>query len=460
MRDRKISRKITGDGVLFVVTTAPFFVGNAPKEAAHYANGRAVVMIGQAPVNVVGDVKSNAVLVPSGRDDGTARAAADAPFASGIVAMEDASSSSEAKVDSDARRQVMCLVNAGAVVYKAKVQIKNDSKEEDDDALKSRLKFVGSAVEAAAKIGRRARVLIAVQRRKAQLQASLAIVRVAKRSLELKKRRAVRLRVTQLQALARGASFRSSHPAARVLAKLRRANDLLQKTKAQPCSSSKIIVESSLASATLVHPGDVIRLAYKDPEGAVNFACSSGDFWTTIPTTTNGDLAEAYVPTEDLAQGDALLAVVGQRDGSSLRYTWKASHVLGQRPGAAYFNGGRAQGSAAKFFVDKRAYEVADSQQREDAADDGKVAGLLLAASRGAAISEDLARLLATKVRVEIKPNDACPHIMAAEPATILDVRADGLVDVECQCLDPATQQALTCVNTLAPDHLRLRVIN
>ena len=82
--DHKLSRVITGKGLLFVVSTAPLLMGNAPP-ASELALGRAVVMIGQVPVRCRGAVKANDQLKPSGFDDGTAIASDEH---TGIVAME------------------------------------------------------------------------------------------------------------------------------------------------------------------------------------------------------------------------------------------------------------------------------------------------------------------------------------------------------------------------------------
>ena len=75
MVDGALSRTITGGGPVFVVSTKPFFVGNRPKSPTDELAGRPVVMIGQAPVKVVGAVKANDMLVPNG--DGTASVARD-----------------------------------------------------------------------------------------------------------------------------------------------------------------------------------------------------------------------------------------------------------------------------------------------------------------------------------------------------------------------------------------------
>jgi len=489
MRDRKISREITGDGVLFVVTTAPFFVGNAPKDAGTYARGRAVVMIGQAPVNVVGDVKSNQVLVPSGRNDGTATS--DASATSGIVAMEDA-------VDG----RVTCLVNAGAVVYKAKISVHqrkgdrdektelgpSDDDDDDDDEddcvedggdelVQARLKWVGSAVEAATRIGRRARVFAAVKDRKAKLQAAAVLVNFAKRTLTRKRKALLLAAVVRVQALSRGGHLRTTVPAARLLKKLRERTLVSSSSSSFQQRQPVIHVEAPLAAIEMILE-DTARLSYRDPDASTpSFAWSSAsssttDFWTTIETTHRGDLAEAYVCLRELPS-DALLAVVAD-DG--IRYTWKASQS--PRRGSKLLNGGRAHGSAAKYFRRKKQQTLAipdddrrdqddDDDHEDDDDDDDRTlerasAGVILAAASGAAVSADLAEILATKVQVEVKPSDDHRDLMAAEPATILDVLQDHdgntVFKVKCQCLDVNTQHVVDCVKTLKPTDLRLRI--
>jgi hypothetical protein len=133
----QISRKMTGEGPVFVVSTQPMLMGNVP-EAEELANGRAIVFIGQAPVRVVGAVKAMQSLVPSGRDDGTAKAV-DGGL-SRIIAMADCGA------DDDGGTTVRALVNAGCVlgplsrlgrrVRSRKQQHKNNNKkrtDEDDD---------------------------------------------------------------------------------------------------------------------------------------------------------------------------------------------------------------------------------------------------------------------------------------------------------------------------------------
>ncbi|KAK7254874.1 hypothetical protein SO694_00135075 [Aureococcus anophagefferens] len=104
MVDKKISRVVTGRGRCFVVSTAPILTGNVPDDET-LATGRAVAMIGQVPVKVVGAVRESQCLAPSGRDDGTA-AATDA--ATGISSMETVAAAGESV------RLVTALVNAGS----------------------------------------------------------------------------------------------------------------------------------------------------------------------------------------------------------------------------------------------------------------------------------------------------------------------------------------------------------
>ena len=67
--DGFISRVITGGGQIFVVSTRPMVVANKPTGLSVEVLaklGRAVVLIGQAPVKVVGTCVANDMLVPSG----------------------------------------------------------------------------------------------------------------------------------------------------------------------------------------------------------------------------------------------------------------------------------------------------------------------------------------------------------------------------------------------------------
>jgi hypothetical protein len=68
-----VSRRTQGADQVMVVSTAPIVVGNrradGESEKAGYSK---IAFIGQAPVNVLGPVKSGDFLIPSGLDDGTA----------------------------------------------------------------------------------------------------------------------------------------------------------------------------------------------------------------------------------------------------------------------------------------------------------------------------------------------------------------------------------------------------
>ena len=67
--DGSISRVITGGGQIFVVSTSPMVVANKPVDLSVeelMTLGRAVVLIGQAPVKLVGMCSANDMLVPSG----------------------------------------------------------------------------------------------------------------------------------------------------------------------------------------------------------------------------------------------------------------------------------------------------------------------------------------------------------------------------------------------------------
>ena len=113
LRNGKISRVHVGevDAQCFIVSSHPMFVGNRPpasSEADQEALGRAVVMIGQAPVKTLGVVKSGAVLVPG--PDGMAVAVTTRtgqPTGNcKIVALETS--------DEPGAKLVRCFVNAGA----------------------------------------------------------------------------------------------------------------------------------------------------------------------------------------------------------------------------------------------------------------------------------------------------------------------------------------------------------
>jgi hypothetical protein len=73
----KISRTITGRGTVGVVSSAPHTIGGVPRGpgSAEQENGNPIAFVGRVPVRIVGPVQDNDRLVPSGSDDGTARAA-------------------------------------------------------------------------------------------------------------------------------------------------------------------------------------------------------------------------------------------------------------------------------------------------------------------------------------------------------------------------------------------------
>ena len=67
--DGTISRIITGGGQVFVVSSYPMVVANKPAGLSTEeleSLGRPVVLIGQAPVKLVGSCAANDMLVPSG----------------------------------------------------------------------------------------------------------------------------------------------------------------------------------------------------------------------------------------------------------------------------------------------------------------------------------------------------------------------------------------------------------
>lgn len=68
--------RITGapGATLFVISTAPAFVGNMPEAANSRKLGEVVAMLGRVPVRVAGKAPNNSYLVPSGESDGLARA--------------------------------------------------------------------------------------------------------------------------------------------------------------------------------------------------------------------------------------------------------------------------------------------------------------------------------------------------------------------------------------------------
>ena len=73
----KISRTITGNGAIAVVSSAPHTIGGVPRgpgSAEQEKNGNPIAFLGRVPVRIVGPVQDNELLVPSGLNDGTARA--------------------------------------------------------------------------------------------------------------------------------------------------------------------------------------------------------------------------------------------------------------------------------------------------------------------------------------------------------------------------------------------------
>ena len=65
--------------IVFVVSTAPAFLGNQPDDEEEQARGRCMMLLGQGPVRVEGKasaVRRSSILVPSGKNDGRARAVA------------------------------------------------------------------------------------------------------------------------------------------------------------------------------------------------------------------------------------------------------------------------------------------------------------------------------------------------------------------------------------------------
>lgn len=62
-------------GILFVVSSDPACAFNMPEEEARRKQGVVLAFLGRVPVHCVGDAPIDAPLVPSGRDDGSARAA-------------------------------------------------------------------------------------------------------------------------------------------------------------------------------------------------------------------------------------------------------------------------------------------------------------------------------------------------------------------------------------------------
>ena len=56
------------------VSTRPALAFNTPEDAARRAHGAVLAFVGRVPVHVVGDAPNDSYLVPSGKDDGSARA--------------------------------------------------------------------------------------------------------------------------------------------------------------------------------------------------------------------------------------------------------------------------------------------------------------------------------------------------------------------------------------------------
>lgn len=73
----KVSKKMPEGDVpllIFVVSTHAAIIGNRPVDALTRERSVRVAYVGQAPVRIVGDVKEKWWLVPSGNEDGKARA--------------------------------------------------------------------------------------------------------------------------------------------------------------------------------------------------------------------------------------------------------------------------------------------------------------------------------------------------------------------------------------------------
>jgi len=68
----KVTKNTQTAAQAFVVSTAPFLVGNDSAEDAN-TDRSLVALVGQVPVNVTGQVRAGDVLVPSGENDGKAR---------------------------------------------------------------------------------------------------------------------------------------------------------------------------------------------------------------------------------------------------------------------------------------------------------------------------------------------------------------------------------------------------
>ena len=114
MIDGTISRLITGTGLVFVLSTRPMFVGNRPSKADDERSGRAVVLLGHAPVRTRGAVKAGQILVPCG--NGAAKVGLGGEYTGHckIIALESSS---------DDATTVRCLVHTGAADETAKIPV-------------------------------------------------------------------------------------------------------------------------------------------------------------------------------------------------------------------------------------------------------------------------------------------------------------------------------------------------
>lgn len=76
VRGERFSRKITREpgGTIFVVSSKPALAFNMPEEPERRAQGAVLAFIGRVPVFCIGDAAVDSYLVPSGRNDGSARA--------------------------------------------------------------------------------------------------------------------------------------------------------------------------------------------------------------------------------------------------------------------------------------------------------------------------------------------------------------------------------------------------
>jgi hypothetical protein len=76
VRGERFTREITSEpgGIIFVVSSAPALAFNMPEAPEERAEGVVLAFIGRVPVFCVGDAPLDSFLVPSGLDDGSARA--------------------------------------------------------------------------------------------------------------------------------------------------------------------------------------------------------------------------------------------------------------------------------------------------------------------------------------------------------------------------------------------------